>query len=280
MRRSAYPASDARSEASYTDLSRYTDLSPTTEISCNQIASPSSPRRPSPPPAGSPRQRRNPQATPEHLLAVLLEQDGGIVPSVLRKLGVAPRPVRAPAQRRARRPADDGRGRRVSGQPSSELVQVLRAAEHEMRELKDEYVSTEHLLLSLAGHGSKAGDALRARRRDARSSCSQALAEVRGAQARDRPDPEDKIQALEKFGVDLTERAADGRARPGHRPRRRDPPRHPGAQPPHEEQPRADRRARRRQDRDRRGPRPARSSPATCPSRCATAASSRSTSAR
>ena len=54
-----------------------------------------------------------------------------------------------------------GEGAEVSGQPSSELVQVLRAAEHEMRELEDEYVSTEHLLLSLAGHGSKAGDALR-----------------------------------------------------------------------------------------------------------------------
>src|SRR3712207_7212059 len=55
-----------------------------------------------------------------------------------------------------------GEGGEVSGQPSSELVQVLRASEHEMRELKDEYVSTEHLLLSLAGHNSKAGEALRA----------------------------------------------------------------------------------------------------------------------
>ena len=69
-------------------------------------------------------------------------------------------------------------------------------------------------------------------------------------------------------------------ARPGHRPRRRDPPRHPGPLAPHEEQPRAHRRARRRQDRHRRGPRPAHRLAATSPSRCATAASSRSTSAR
>ena len=81
-----------------------------------------------------------------------------------------------------------GEGGEVSGQPSSELVQVLRAAEHEMRELKDEFVSTEHLLLSLAGHGSKAGDALRGAGADEGRSCSQALGEVRGSQARDRPE--------------------------------------------------------------------------------------------
>src|SRR4051794_27907291 len=106
-------------------------------------------------------ERRNPQATPEHLLAVLLEQDGGIVPAVLRKLGVESAPGRGPLQAALEGLPTMGAGGEVSGQPSSELVQVLRASEHEMRELKDEYVSTEHLLLSLAGHGSKAGDALR-----------------------------------------------------------------------------------------------------------------------
>src|SRR3954447_24545782 len=105
--------------------------------------------------------RRNPQSTPEHLLAVLLEQDGGIVPSVLRKLGVDASQVRGPLNAALDGLPTMGEGAEVSGQPSSELVQVLRAAEHEMRELKDEYVSTEHLLLSLTGHGSKAGDALR-----------------------------------------------------------------------------------------------------------------------
>src|SRR3712207_461099 len=106
-------------------------------------------------------ERRNPQATPEHLLAVLLEQDGGIVPAVLRKLGVEAAQVRGPLNAALEGLPTMGEGGEVSGQPASELIQVLRASEHEMRELKDEYVSTEHLLLSLAGHGSKAGDALR-----------------------------------------------------------------------------------------------------------------------
>src|SRR5512142_921638 len=88
--------------------------------------------------------RRNPQTTPEHLLAVLLEQDSGVVVPVLRKLGVDPAAVR-----RDLGAALDGLPK-LSGttatEPaggSTELVQILRAAEHEMRELKDEYVSTE-----------------------------------------------------------------------------------------------------------------------------------------
>jgi ATP-dependent Clp protease ATP-binding subunit ClpB len=79
-------------------------------------------------------------------------------------------------------------------------------------------------------------------------------AEIERLQARLRALPEEKYQALEKYGRDLTELPAQGQARPGDRPRRGDPPRHPGAVAPHQEQPGADRRARRRQDRHRRGP--------------------------
>ena len=59
----------------------------------------------------------------------------------------------------------------------------------------------------------------------------QAIAEVRGPHRVTDQSAEDKFQALEKFGRDLTDEAERGQARPGHRPRRRDPPRHPGAQP-------------------------------------------------
>src|SRR3712207_4207015 len=82
-----------------------------------------------------------------------------------------------------------------------------------MRELRDEYVSTEHLLLSLAGHNSKAGEALRAagaRKED----LLRALEDVRGSHRVTDQTPEDKIQALEKFGVDLTERAEKGELDP------------------------------------------------------------------
>ena len=156
--------------------------------------------------------RRNPQVTPEHLLVVLLEQDGGIVPPVLRKLGVSPDAVRREVQ-----PALDALPTIASGGeaagPSSELVAVLRAAEHEMRELGDEYVSAEHLLLSLAGHNSRAGEALRALGAT-KAALTEALAQVRGAHRVTDQNPEDKYQALEKFGVDLTERAEQGRLDP------------------------------------------------------------------
>src|SRR6201992_100458 len=92
-------------------------------------------------------ERRNPQTRPEHLLAVLLEQDGGVVVPVLRKLGVDPAAVRAtlnPALEALPRLANVGQ-EPTGG--SNELADVLRAAEEQMRELKDEYVSTEHLVL-------------------------------------------------------------------------------------------------------------------------------------
>jgi len=156
--------------------------------------------------------RANPQATPEHLLAVLLEQSEGIVAPVLRKVGVDPTAIRASVNG-----ALDGLPRMTgpsggSG-PSEELIQVLRAAESEMRGLGDEYVSTEHLLLSLAGHNSKAGGLLReaGARREV---LLQAISEVRGSHRVTDMNPEDKYQALEKYGRDLTAAAQDGKLDP------------------------------------------------------------------
>ena len=103
-------------------------------------------------------ERRNPQTTPEHLLAVLLEQDGGIVAPVLSKLGYAPAAVRAtlsPALEALPRATGGSAGEPTAG--STELAGILRAAETEMRELRDEYVSTEHLLLALAASTGTAG---------------------------------------------------------------------------------------------------------------------------
>jgi ATP-dependent Clp protease ATP-binding subunit ClpB len=157
--------------------------------------------------------RRNPQVAPEHLLAVLLEQEGGIVAPILRKLGVAPESVRADLnQALDALPALSAPAGEPSG-GSSELVQVLRAAEHEMRELGDEFVSAEHLLLSLAGHGGGAGEILRANG-VAKEQLLKAVAEVRGPHRVTDQTPEDKFQALEKFGRDLTEAAEQGELDP------------------------------------------------------------------
>ena len=82
-----------------------------------------------------------------------------------------------------------------------------------MRELKDEYISTEHLVLAIAAHPGKAGDALRTLGAS-REQLLKALAEVRGSHRVTDQSPEDKFQALERFGRDLTEAAATGKLDP------------------------------------------------------------------
>jgi ATP-dependent Clp protease ATP-binding subunit ClpB len=159
-------------------------------------------------------ERLNPQTTPEHLLAVLLEQEGGVVVPVLRKLGVDPAAVRqalGPALDALPKVTTGGRQEPAAG--SSELVGVLREAENEMRELKDEYVSTEHLLLALANHQGGAGNALR-QSGATRDDLMKALSEVRGSHRVTDQNPEDKFQALERFGRDLTDAASQGKLDP------------------------------------------------------------------
>ncbi len=157
-------------------------------------------------------ERRNPQTRPEHLLAVLLEQDGGVVAPVLRKLGVDPAAVRMTLN-----PALESLPRLATGQEqtggSNELVEVLRDAEQEMRALGDEYISTEHLALALAKSGGTTGDVLRSVGAGYEA-LLRAVNEVRGGQKVTDQNPEDKFQALEKYGRDLTEAAAAGKLDP------------------------------------------------------------------
>ena len=160
-------------------------------------------------------ERRNPQTMPEHLLAVLLEQEGGVVAPVLRKLGVDPAVVRqalGPGLQSLPTLTTSG-GREEPAGGSSELVQILRAAEGEMRDLKDEYVSTEHLLLALAAHPGGAGEALRSSGAGS-DELLKALSEVRGSHRVTDQSPEEKFQALERYGRDLTEAASAGKLDP------------------------------------------------------------------
>jgi ATP-dependent Clp protease ATP-binding subunit ClpB len=157
-------------------------------------------------------ERRNPQTRPEHLLAVLLEQDGGVVVPILRKLGVEPAAVRAtlsPALEDLPRLAQGGEP--TGG--SNELLETIRAAEQEMRQLSDQYISTEHLALALANSAGTAGDILRSVGAN-HDALLKALSEVRGGQQVTDQNPEDKFQALAKYGRDLTEAAAQGKLDP------------------------------------------------------------------
>jgi ATP-dependent Clp protease ATP-binding subunit ClpB len=159
-------------------------------------------------------ERRNPQTMPEHLLAVLLEQEGGVVVPLLRKLGVDPAAVRRTnGEALDALPKLQGAGSPEPAGGSSELVQILRDAEKEMRELKDEYVSTEHLLLAIAEHPGQAGRVMRSVGAT-RELLLKALSEVRGSHRVTDENPEDKYRALERFGRDLTEAAAAGKLDP------------------------------------------------------------------
>ncbi|GAC1435222.1 MAG: ATP-dependent chaperone ClpB [Solirubrobacteraceae bacterium] len=152
--------------------------------------------------------RRNPQTTPAHLLAALLADEDGIVVSVLRKLGAEPQLVRSAAEREIDALPTLGDGGQSTG-AAGDLVAVIRGAEAAARELGDDYVSTEHLLLALAD-GSAALRAAGATPERLR----QALAEVRGPHRVSDQNPEERYQALERYGRDLTAEAEQGKLDP------------------------------------------------------------------
>jgi ATP-dependent Clp protease ATP-binding subunit ClpB len=151
--------------------------------------------------------RRNPEVAPHHLLAALLEQEGGIVAPVLRRANADPEAVR----RRAGEALDalptvtgDASAAPALGRP---LIELLQRADEEARGMGDEYVSTEHLLLALAADPKIDTGASRDRLADA-------VQGVRGPHRVTDQNPEDKYQALEKFGRDLTEQAEQGKLDP------------------------------------------------------------------
>jgi ATP-dependent Clp protease ATP-binding subunit ClpB len=157
--------------------------------------------------------RRNPQIAPEHLLAVLLEAQDGVVVGVLHKLGADLGAVRAPTNAALDAlPTVSGESAEAAN-ASNDLLGVLRAAEKAMAKLRDEYVSTEHLLLALAASKTKAGDGLRAAGATA-DALEQAVADVRGPHRVTSQSAEDQYGALEKFGRDLTEAAEQGKLDP------------------------------------------------------------------
>ncbi len=94
-------------------------------------------------------ERGNPQIEPEHMLLALLEQSDGVVPRVVLELGVDPQRLRLDLEQvLARKPRAQGAAAQVAISPA--LLRVLQAADREAQALRDEYISTEHILLALA----------------------------------------------------------------------------------------------------------------------------------
>ncbi len=142
--------------------------------------------------------RRNPETAPAHLLVALLVQEDGLVVPILQKLGADPAAIGAHAHEAVDALPTLGEGGEEP-RMSATLAATLRQAEKEMAKLGDEYISTEHLLLALTEPGSGVADAL-----PDRGELEKAIAEVRGPHRVTSPNPEDSVQALEKFGRDLT----------------------------------------------------------------------------
>ena len=151
----------------------------------------------------------NPQVDPLHLLVALIAQTGGTAAPLLRAVGADPAVVAKDAEARL------GRLPRANGQTlsapetSRALLAVINTAVSRAREMNDEYVSTEHLLVGLAADGGQAATLLR----DAGASPEsllEAFTQVRGSARVTTENPEETYQALEKYGVDLTQQARDG----------------------------------------------------------------------
>ena len=153
----------------------------------------------------------HPEVTPEHLLKALVGQEGGVVPSALGKLGANAASVLAEVDRAlGSLPRTQGAQTQVSGKLDGVLKQALREAEA----LKDQYVSTEHLLLALVGaRNTPSAEALH-RAGVGRDALLRVLKEIRGNQTVNDPNAEERYQALEKYGRDLTEMARKGKLDP------------------------------------------------------------------
>ncbi|HEX2094204.1 MAG TPA: ATP-dependent chaperone ClpB [Longimicrobiaceae bacterium] len=162
--------------------------------------------------ANTARRAGNPAIEDLHLLSALLDQEEGIVVPILQKVGVNV------ARLTSELGAALGRLPKVSGgsQPtiSRELNEILDQAEKEARDLKDEYVSTEHILLGLAQKKGSTTRDLLAGQGATREALMQAVEQVRGAHRVTDQNPEEKYQSLQRFSVDLTERARQGKLDP------------------------------------------------------------------
>ena len=155
----------------------------------------------------------NPDIAPAHLLGALLAQGGGLTAPLLTSVGANPEQVHAELEPIVNA-LPSATGATVSTpQFDAQAVKALTHAQRLATELGDEYVSTEHVLVGLAAEGGSVAGLL-ARHGVTPDALREAFTNVRGSSRVTSPDPEDTYQALEKYGVDLTERARAGELDP------------------------------------------------------------------
>src|SRR5512136_893965 len=152
------------------------------------------------------------QIEPAHLLLALLRQSDGVVPQIVQKVGARPGLLISDLEAELNR-MPRAYGATAQAALSRALSDVLNAAEKQAAQMRDEYVSAEHLLLALARSGGFAGQLL-ARYGLNETTILQVLTQIRGSQRVTSQDPEATYQALEKYGRDLTDLARQGKLDP------------------------------------------------------------------
>ena len=155
----------------------------------------------------------NPELLPLHLLAALLEDKEGIVPPVLEKIGMGPQLVLNEIYQEIERLPKVSGGAAQAGL-SQAANQLLDRAFKEADNFKDEYVSTEHLLLAITQLKRDPAQEVLARHGATHDAILKALTAVRGSQRITDQNPEAKYQALERYARDLTEQARRGKLDP------------------------------------------------------------------
>ncbi|MFI7677043.1 ATP-dependent chaperone ClpB [Actinophytocola sp. NPDC049390] len=155
----------------------------------------------------------NPDVKPVHLLGALLAQGDGLTAPLLQAVGADPNVVRKELDQLANS-LPSATGSTVSApQLDGEALRSVTHAQKLATEMGDEYVSTEHLLVGLAAQGGAVGQLLN-RHGATPEALREAFANVRGSARVTSPDPESTYKALEKYGLDLTDRARKGELDP------------------------------------------------------------------
>jgi ATP-dependent Clp protease ATP-binding subunit ClpB len=155
----------------------------------------------------------HPNIEPVHLLKALIDQQDGVVPSVLKRIGVDVNLLRQSVdQELAKMPRATGSSVQVG--LSRQLTEILQEAENIAGSMKDQYTSTEHLLMAMAQPKAGSIRELLARHGIDYNAIIQALAGIRGTQSVTSQDPESQYEALSKYGRDLTQEARQGKLDP------------------------------------------------------------------
>jgi ATP-dependent Clp protease ATP-binding subunit ClpB len=158
------------------------------------------------------REKSHQEIDGEHLLLALVDQPESLVPELLARIGVPPSKLQpALMQELSRRHKVQGGGEPYAGR---DLQKALDAAQTEANKLKDDYVSTEHLLLGLLDEPNASLKKIFSAQGLKRDAVLKALADLRGNQRVTDQQPEAKFQALEKYGRDLTALAKQGKIDP------------------------------------------------------------------